>query len=416
MSDDGQQNQASPQWPQPQQGAPLPGTPDQPERSPGAWQDPGAPIATGWQGAPTALGWRASGAGDARDTARRRRTGLLLGLIGGGVLVLGLFAGVGMWSVSEYNAHTPQAAARPYLEALVSGNVADIKRLGHISTTSPLVTQDAYSETNGHITAFSARTAARDSTSAQVTVTYTQDGSRHSELLSMKRVGTDLLLFPKWRLEPVTLPSVRVDLSAPKGAGVTVNGIAVGSESGGTALVSVLPGDYTVGIGENPDYTATEQSVTVSNLTAPSNASEKSVSLTATLTDAGSKAAIAATNAWVASCIAQPTYAPAGCSFGLVNDHPEYHLSNQKWTLVTAPDVAIGAWAEEGGGWLVTTTSPGEATYRADLSTDNGRYGEMYSVDPLKVKVAGVVTGFDAHGRATFRSIPWVIQAPAASA
>lgn len=340
----------------------------------------------------------------------RKRTGLLIGLIGGGVLLLALLVGGGAWFAVQTAAHTPQAAARPYLSALAAGDVATIKRLGHITTTSPLVTQKVYAKTQGHITAYSVRPGQTSGQTATVIVGYTQNGHRHSETLALKKTGTDMLFFTTWKLESVRLPTLKVAFDAPGTATATVNGAAVKPDSTGTAIVDALPGDYDVELADNRDYEADGASLWVTALTGKATTPTSLVTLQARLTDAGTTAAKAAVNAWVASCIAQHTITPSGCSFGLINDYPDLTLTNQKWTLVKAPefDVGLGGGGDwEDGGWIVTTVTPGSATFSADASASDGRYGTLTSVSPVRVSVEGAITGFDGKGDAIFRSIDW---------
>ena len=341
---------------------------------------------------------------------RPKRTGLFVGLIGGGILLLALIIGGGAWFAVQTAAHTPQAAARPFLTALASGDVAAIKRLGHISTTSPLVSQRVYSKTQGHITAYRVRPGTSDSQSATVLVTYTQNGDRHTETLSLEKTGTDLLFFPTWKLEPVKLPTIGVQLEAPADSSAVVNGVPVQRDGASTALVDVLPGDYDIELADSRYYQADGQSLWITALQASGSKPTTSVTLQARLTESGRTAATAAVNTWVTDCIAQQTITPSGCSFGLLDDYPDVRLTNQRWTLVKAPQFDIGLanggdW--EDGGWIVTTVTPGSATFRADASLSDGRSGTLTSLAPVKVSVEGAVTGFDAHGHATFRSIDW---------
>jgi hypothetical protein len=332
---------------------------------------------------------------------------MLVGTIAGGALLLALIVAGGAWFSTQLTAHTPQAAARPYLDALVSGDVAAVTELGHISTTSPLVSRKAYAHVQGHVTAYSVRAGEVGDDTATVVVDYRQNGDMHTQTLALKKTGTDMLFFSKWELEPVTLPSIQVTVEAPEGATAEVSGTKVAVDSRGTAHVDVLPGNYDVELGDDRYFVADGASVWVTDLTAHDAAPATAVSLEATLTDAGSTAAKAAVNAWVASCIAQHSISPKGCSFGLIDNYPDVHLTNQKWTLVSAPKFDIGTTGWDHGGWIVDTVTPGSATFLADASTDDGRYGTLFSMAPLRVAVEGAITGFDSKGHAIFRSIDW---------
>ncbi|MGN6127055.1 MAG: hypothetical protein ACTHON_10850 [Humibacter sp.] len=336
---------------------------------------------------------------------KKKLTGLVLGLIGGGVLVLALLVAGGVWFGLETTAHTPQAAAQPFMQALVKGDVEGALRAGNIDDSSVLVTQKVYSQTKDHITAYSIARGTTATTTATVIVRYKLGGQHYSETLQLKNSGKDMLFFTRWVLEPVTLPRLAVAVDGPGSASVRVNNASIGIDPGGSTSLPVLPGRYDVVMATNADYSAPSKSTTVTSLTGSADSSAEAVTLAATLTDTGKKAATAAVNAWVAACISSPALQPAGCSFGLIDDYPDIQLSNQKWTLVTAPTFTIGAWSSHG--WLVDTTSNGAATFLADASASDGSTGTFFSEAPVPVAVSGEITGFDASGNAIFTSVDW---------
>ncbi|MHA7985416.1 hypothetical protein ACX9R5_06375 [Rathayibacter sp. CAU 1779] len=337
---------------------------------------------------------------------RRRRVGLLVGLIGGGVALLAVIVLGAVWFASETASHTPQAAARPYLDALVKGDVKKAVALGSIDTHSPLVTDAVYAKTQDRITGYTIAKGSTGDSAASVEVTYTQDGNRHTDTLLLTKSGTDLLFFPHWTLKPITLPHIAVSLAAPDGAALRVNGTAISGVGGRSTNLDVLPGTYAVTLADNPAYQAMSKQLPVTTLGDESSSTPAgTANIAATLTDAGVASASAAVKAWVAACIAQQSIQPDGCSFGLIDDYPDVTLTNQHWTLVDSPAFDIGDW--DGTGWTVTTTAAGSATFSADASTSDGRYGTLTSQDPVAVQVAGHITGFDANGTATFVSIDW---------
>ncbi|MGA0567192.1 hypothetical protein ACO2Q7_07660 [Rathayibacter sp. KR2-224] len=335
---------------------------------------------------------------------KKKRTGLLAGIVGGGVLLVLLIAG-GVWFAFESSAHTPQAAVQPFMDALVKGDVAQIVKTGNIDTNSPLVTEKAYAATKDRISGYSIKPAGSQSNTASVFVSYKQGSDRHSETLELKKSGTDLLFFTRWTLVPVTLPTVKVTANAPGDASVQVNGVAVGIDNRGNAELQALPGRYDVTLATSANYTAQSQTATISVINASTDAAGSAVKLNASLTDAGKAAAVTAVNAWVSACTASTELQPAGCSFGLINDLPGVHLSNAKWTLVTPPTFSVGAW--DGAGWAVDTVTPGSATFLADGSADDGSSGQVTSIAPVNVAVEGEITGFDKSGNAIFQSIDW---------
>jgi hypothetical protein len=222
-----------------------------------------------------------------------------------------------------------------------------------------------------------------------------------------------MLFFTRWRLEPITLPTVKIAVGAPAADGITVNGTTVGAES--EMALDALPGRYDVSLPSTANYTVADKSTTISELKDSGDTSGKDVvALDATFTNAGQHAANDAVNGWVGGCIAQPTLAPTGCSFYLNNTYPELHLSNLKWTLASAPVFDIGPW--DGHGWPVTTTTDGSATFLADYTADDGSSGIVFSETPVPVQVDGEITGFDKDGKAIFTSIDWSGKASQGSA
>ncbi len=398
MNEPGSQNDAdatgrqhpAPQYPGPQQ-LPAPQYPG-PQGYP-APQYGAAPLYGGPQpgGAPA-------------GAPRPRRTGLLVVLIGSGALLLVLVVGGVLWFVLQANAHTPQASVRPFMDALVKGDVSLAVSRGGIHTTSPLVTQKAYDSVKGHVSSYSVRGVSTGSRTATVEVGFRQGGEPHSQTLELTRTGTDMLFFPHWTLRPIRLPSVRLDLRAPHDAVVTVGGVTVDAGDALTPL-EALPGDYPVSLRGTAQFSAAQETARITGISSSGQPAPATVELTAALTDAGKKAATDAVNAWVASCIAQQSYQPTGCSFGLINSYPDLQLSNQRWNLLAPPEFTIGDW--DGTGWRVQTTRPGSASYSADAASSDGRRGTFYSPSPVNVAVSGEITGFAKDGTATFTSIDW---------
>jgi hypothetical protein len=362
----------------------------------------------------TEISMTAAGTPEETPQARPKRTGLMAALIGGGALVLALIAAGAVWGSIETASHTPQAAVKPYLDALVKGDVAKAVKAGNIDTRSPLVTQKVYSKTADRVTGYSIRPGSAAGNEATVTVRYVQGANRNTEVLHLKKIGTDMLFFTRWALEPVALPAVKIAVGGPTADGVTVNESAVRVGDDGVTELQALPGRYEVSVAATASVTGDDQSATITRLQASSNAPADTATLTVRFTDAGQQAANAAVNAWVAGCIAQPTIQPEGCSFGLTDDYPDLHLSNQRWTLASAPTFEIGPW--DGRGWPVVTSAAGAATFLADFSGDDGSYGTLYSQSAVPVQVEGEITGFDKSGAATFQSIDWSGKAAQATA
>lgn len=345
--------------------------------------------------------------------AQSKHRRLAIGLIAGAAALGALFIAGAVWASFETAAHTPQAAVKPYLDALVKGDVAKALHVGNIDTRSPLVSQKVYSKTADRITGYSIRPDRTGPNEASVVVKYLQGANHSTQVLTLKKTGTDLLFFTRWTLDPVELPTVKVAVDGPA-QGVQVNGTDVSLGSSGNAELQALPGRYEVTLPSTASFTGGDQAATITQLESSGTKPGDAVSIGVSFTDAGQTAANNAVNAWVNGCIAQPTIQPAGCSFGLVDDYPDLHLANQKWTLASAPKYEIGPW--DGHGWPVVTTTAGSATFLADFSADDGSYGTLFSEQPVPVRVEGEITGFGKDGTATFQSIDWSGKAAQASA
>jgi hypothetical protein len=382
---------------------------DAPTRNPStlatATDTPGTPAAPSTTFAPPAspTSWApptpvAPSAVSASSSPKNR--GLVAGLVAAGVVMLGLAAGIGVWVGAQAATHSPAAAVKPYLTALEKGDVAAAVKAGHISTHSPLVAASVYTQARDQVSTYRVSGVAVHGSSAVVDVDYVQSGQHRTQSLSLRAEGRDDLFFTRWVLQPVRLDTLDVAVAGPANATLTVNDQPVPATAGS---YQVLPGSYDVTVTATDDYSADTQTVTASDLDAADGGGAQKVTLQPTLTDAGRQAAVAAVDAWVAGCVASTELVPSGCSFGAINDIPQYTQTNTKWTLDSAPQFTVGDWTE--GGWAVTTTTAGSATFSADISDSAGDTGTA-STNPIPVQVAGVITGF-VNGKAVFQSINW---------
>ena len=334
------------------------------------------------------------------QAARRRR--LLIGLIGGAALLLVLVVAGAVTFATMSASHRPEATVRDYLGAVQAGEVERALALDgtEVADGDVLLTDDAYAAADDQVDGFQLGAVSTDGDDAQVeAVVHRADGSTHAQDFTLVRDGRDLLFFDRWALQPVDLGTVSVQVAGPASAEIAVDGTPVTRGADGSVSLKAFPGSYEVALAaENESYSATAATAVVEGAVVTA----QPTLLTTTLTPAGTTAATAAVDAWVAGCIASTDLRPEGCSFGLYDtESGRYTLSGQKWTLESAPQFTVGDWQD--GGWTVSTTTPGSASFTAqgvDAAGNSGVYG---SLAPVPVRVGGLISDVTADG-ATFTS------------
>jgi hypothetical protein len=337
----------------------------------------------------------------APPVARRRKKlgrGPLIGIIAGGAaVVLLLVAGVVGYSVGTAE-HSADRPVRAFLDDLTAGRVGAALKTAGIEhhKADVLLTDAAYAKAKGRVTGYRIAATRDDGDTATVTAYLRQGGRDVSSTFTLDKTGTEWGLFPVWDLEAPRLGAVDVSVRGPAGATVTVGGQSATTSKDGTVTLTALPGTYDVGVDGGKWYSADATTATVAGF---GGTASSPVSMTTELTAAGEQSAEAAVNAWVDGCIASTDAEPKGCSFYAYGQDAAYTYTNQKWTLDTRPSVSVGGWLSNG--WLVTTTTPGRATYTADISGPGG-VGTA-SAGPMNVNASGYITGFTAEG-AQFRS------------
>jgi hypothetical protein len=334
------------------------------------------------------------------QAARRRR--LLIGLIGGAALLLALVVAGAVTFATMSASHRPEATVRDYLGAVQAGEVERALALDgtEVADGDVLLTDDAYAAADDRVDGFRVGAVSAEGDDAQVeAVVHRADGSTHAQDFTLVRDGRDLLFFDRWALQPVDLGTVSVQVAGPASAEIAVDGTPVTRGSDGSVSLKAFPGSYEVALAtENESYSATAATAVVEG----ADVAAQPTLLTTTLTPAGTTAATAAVDAWVAGCIASTDLRPEGCSFGLVDtESGRYTLSGQKWTLESAPQFTVGDWQD--GGWTVSTTTPGSASFTAEGVDAAGNRGIYGSLAPVPVRVGGLISDVTADG-ATFTS------------
>jgi len=359
--------------------------------------------ADGAEGADRAEGTAGVAGSPAAPRRRRRR----LVLIGAGALLFLLAAAAAVGVGRTAASHRPEAAVAAYLEALQQGDAERAFTLDgtEVGDDDVLLTDEAYAAASDRVSDFDVAPAVVDGESATVEATVQQGGEagpRWQQSFALVSDGRDLLVFPRWELQPVELGTLTVQVGAPSSATVSVAGAELPRGDSATVELRALPGSYDVELGGGGELWGAPAATGTA-----SGAGRRGTPavLVAELTEAGEASARAAVDGWVSGCVGSPDPRPEGCSFALLNGDGGYELSNQKWTLETAPTYDVGAW--DGTGWDVTSVTEGAASYSADARDASGATGTFGSVSPVPVRVAGVVTDVTPEG-AAFEAGPFL--------
>lgn len=351
--------------------------------------------------APAGTDDRSPAAEAPRAGARRRRTLLLLG--GAAVLfAVGVVAAVAVGRTAA--THQPQAAAVAYLDAVQQGEVERAMSLDgtEVGDDDVLLTDEAYAAVTDGVTGFRVTGTTVEGDSAAVTAVVQQGGETggfYDQQFTLEKDGTDFLFFDRWQLRPVELGTLTVQVGAPDGAVVTAAGVEVphaGAE-GGTVALRAFPGSYPATLDGGDAYAADD----VVGVATGASSTGSPATLVAQLTETGEAASRAAVDEWLAACVASRDLKPSGCSFQILNEPTGYALSDQKWTLETAPVYEIGDWTSSG--WVVQDTSEGAAVFTSTVSDGAGATGTFNSVGSVRVPIQGVITDVTSEG-ATFTS------------
>jgi len=339
-------------------------------------------------------------------SAQTKRTGLIAAIVAGGVLLILIIAGA-VFFATQSSAHAPQKAVDAYMQAVVHGNVKQALQLGGVRATPSdvLLTDAAYRAASDHITHYSLTGSVVNGDGAAVRAVITQGSQRFTQSFALVKDGKDMLFFDRWKLKPIALGTARVELEAPSDAAVTVGKTTVKHDSD-TINLRALPGTYPVAMTSSGGlYDAKGSSAEVIGFAASAS---RPAQLTATLTAAGMQAASDAVNTYIDGCAASTEFRPDGCPFGTVGEDDGYSYSAQKWTVDPRPEFSIGAWSA--GGWAVTTTTPGAASFSANIADGAGGTGTA-TAGPLAFYVGGYISKVDGSG-ATF--VPLIADTPTA--
>jgi hypothetical protein len=299
--------------------------------------------------------------------------------------------------------HAPEASVRAYLSAVTSGDIEKALKLDGTKVTSAdvLLTNAAYRTASDRVDSFRVATGQVSGDNAVVRAQLGRSSGSVTETFELKRTGTDVF-FPVWKLEPVSLGKVVVDVGAPPSAQVQVGGITAKRGDAGAVSLRAFPGSYSATLAESDLFTADKSTATVVGF---ADQTSKPAVLDAALTDSGEKAANDAIDEYLTACMASTDPAPAGCPNWVDNKSDYSNYSNVSWTLVSAPIFVVegSKWAD--GGWVVDTSEPGAADFSANAVDSSGQPASLSLDSPESIIITGSIADVTAKG-ATYVPAP----------
>ena len=285
----------------------------------------------------------------------------------GGTVVL-LLALISLHSFVAATFFTPQRAVTGYFDALAARDArAALSYLEPIQVDGVLLTDEVLKHegyrppeniTVGDVPAEGDRRL--------VPVGFELDGKSYRLQVFARRADTRTLgVFRGWMVEGGLLT---LGIAAPAGARPAVNGVAVPDSTVGP--LAAFPGQYRVGIADNPLLQARETVATVTGRGGE-------VRLSPTLKDSVRTEIEAQVRSYVDGCARSAELKPQGCPFAVTA--PSL-VSGVRWTIATYPTLALSINAQTGA-VSVSTGREGRADATGTLSD-----GTAFSrSDPFRV-------------------------------
>ncbi|MFT4124489.1 MAG: hypothetical protein QM635_11745 [Microbacteriaceae bacterium] len=277
-------------------------------------------------------------------------------LIGAGALVLLIGVGTIARTVVNSVLFSPERQVAAYLDDLVAGSAAVIGGDQEAADAS------LWSSAANRISGYRIDDTEISGDTAQVTVTLVQgtgaDAVTDTVVVGAERLGSTDLLFDRWRVEPLAMPTLSIAAAADIDA-VAVNGVSVPLTDGAVDVV-VLPGDYEVTLPSDSQWLeASAQTVTLDldeNLFGQ-------VVVEPTATQALTDTVSASVQSFIAGCAASVEVEPEGCPFGA---YSWYELTDVHWTVTAMPTFDLEVY--DGMVYVVTES---EGTVRLDYSYED---------------------------------------------
>lgn len=354
-----------------------------------------------------------------REAPVKRKRALLLGILSGALVVLLLLVGGGIWFFTATDRNAPAKKVGDFLTALVAGRAEEAMRLSgnELTDQEKLLINDAvYQKASDRISSFTLGATRISGGKATVTANLSQGNADYTEDFILSGDGKDFFV-DKWKLDPVTLPVLNIQLSGPPALGLTAAGVelkpdvvpatSTRPEQFKKLALKALPGSYEVATAKQNAQMTSNKSM--AKITGFSSAKPQNAVVAVTLTDAGKAAVTAAVNQYLDSCAAQQSALLKDCPFSGKADDPtlaQYQVSNPKWTIVTRPTLTISEWTSALG-WLVVSSAPGAVSFSADIA--NGGGIGTARIDSAAFSLGGQILSFK-DGAAQFSRPPQGVQ------
>ncbi|MGP9538159.1 hypothetical protein ACT3SP_09105 [Brachybacterium sp. AOP43-C2-M15] len=314
-----------------------------------------------------------------KPLSRGARRALIGGGVGvGAVLVLAVGLTVA-YNVVAGSRYAPEKQVEAYLGALEEGDVERAVELAppNVPTSQQILLTDAVGgAVEGRIDGHRITDVEESEGAARVTAEVTQDGVTMQQHFTVTRDGRTAVVFPNWRLGTVEYPSMAVYI--PEGATtLIVNGQEIPTDGlsmeGEMAMLTVVPGTYSVTLPETSEHIAAVPSELVVSAD-PDSWYELFATPYYELSEAGLTEIQSQVDAQLDECASSTEPSPEGCdlstwAFGIVE-------GSGSWEITEYPVVYV----EPGeGGWYIATEYPdgyGAATY-------SYQYESWGSEDPI---------------------------------
>ncbi|WP_022882695.1 hypothetical protein [Gryllotalpicola ginsengisoli] len=282
---------------------------------------------------------------------------------------------------------SPELPVRHYLQAVVDGDVSTAMKLGRITAGDDdvLLTDAAYRKATDRVSSFQILGVERSGATATVQARIRQGQAAYTAQFKVARASAPIV--SAWRLAKQSLPTLTVNLHGPDDMTVKIGGHAVTAHDG-QVVERAFPGTYAIDAAQEKYYSVSAGAVAA--VFPPQQAAAAEVSAEAQ--PAAVSAAKDAVGKWLADCVAQTSMTPEGCPF-YAEPQQGVTYSNGHWTLDEAPQVALGGWNDELGGWPVATSSPGYVTYSSDASVGGLTGTATTGSQPFEVSGTLVVSG-----------------------
>ncbi|MHA3701642.1 Rv0361 family membrane protein [Jatrophihabitans sp. YIM 134969] len=231
---------------------------------------------------------------------KKKRTGLVIGLIAGGLVVV-IALVIGLVAILAGGGGKPSETVQAYLQALSDGDAAKALEQGEKPPDTTFATSDALKAQQeiAKITDIDVSEGYSGSRSARVSATYKFGDKQADESFTLTKIGG------KWKLDDVVYP---IDLTGLDDVpGLTLMGIDAGDKN----KAYVFPGPLVWG--SSNEYLSVTESEPDDFTLSPADGSFSFSTLETGLSDAGEKAVAEAVTTFIDDCAKEKSLTPEGC-------------------------------------------------------------------------------------------------------